>query len=88
VHASSTPIEDVSGPFDVVVANILAVTLRELAREIARLVADDGHVILSGMLAEQLAGVDDACRAVGLEPRDVRDFGDWRARRYVISAPR
>jgi ribosomal protein L11 methyltransferase len=88
VHASATPITELRGSFDVVVANILAVTLRDLAGDIARLVANDGHVILSGMLHEQLARVDAACVAVGLEPREAFACGDWRARCYVISAPR
>jgi ribosomal protein L11 methyltransferase len=88
VQASTRPLADVDGPFDAVVANILAVTLRELAPHLARVVADDGVVVLSGMLGEQVADVDAACVAAGLRPIARRDDGEWSARVYERSEPR
>jgi ribosomal protein L11 methyltransferase len=80
VQASTRPLTSIDGAFDVVVANILAVTLREIAAELARLVAIDGVVILSGMLDEQGHAVDDAYRAAGLEPVTSASDGGWVAR--------
>lgn len=43
-------LESIDGPFDVVVANILAPALIDLAPELVRLVATDGTLIISGIL--------------------------------------
>jgi ribosomal protein L11 methyltransferase len=92
VRAATTPLCDFDGAcdgaYDVVVANILAVTLRESAADFARVLAADGTLVLSGMLRDQLAGVDAACAAAGLVACERRESGDWCARRYVRSAPR
>jgi ribosomal protein L11 methyltransferase len=52
--------------FDLVFANILAGPLRKLAPAIARALADDGTVILSGLLEMDVAGVVSAYRHQGL----------------------
>lgn len=57
VEASSTPVEEVRGGFDVVLANILAPVLGELAAVIAARVAPGGALVLSGLLAGQRADV-------------------------------
>jgi ribosomal protein L11 methyltransferase len=88
VDVSMTPIGEVDGAFDVVVANILAGTLREIAPDVARVVRPHGHVVLSGLLAEQRRGVDAAYVAVGFTAVGVRSEGDWCAVTYVRSAPR
>ena len=56
------------GPFDLVLANILANPLRQLAGPMARHLAPSGLVILSGLLTPQAAGVVAAYRARGLLP--------------------
>jgi ribosomal protein L11 methyltransferase len=53
-------------PYDLIVANILALPLVQLAPAIARHLAPGGHVILSGLLDEQKRRVAAAYRAVGL----------------------
>jgi ribosomal protein L11 methyltransferase len=57
VAASTTPLADVEGRFDVVAANILASVLVELAPGLAARVAPGGRLLLSGLLAEQRAQV-------------------------------
>jgi ribosomal protein L11 methyltransferase len=57
-----------AGPFDLVLANILANPLRQLATPMARHLAPSGLVILSGLLTHQAAGVVAAYRARGLVP--------------------
>ncbi len=64
------------GPFDLVLANILANPLRQLATPMARHLAPSGLVILSGLLNHQAASVIAAYRTRGLVPlRHVRIDG-------------
>ena len=56
------------GPFDLVLANILANPLRQLAGPMARHLAPSALVVLSGLLSPQAAGVIAAYRARGLVP--------------------
>lgn len=56
------------GPFDLVLANILANPLRQLAGPMARHLAPGGRVILSGLLTHQAPAVIAAYRARGLVP--------------------
>jgi ribosomal protein L11 methyltransferase len=57
-----------AGPFDLVLANILANPLRQLAGPMSRHLAPKGFVILSGLLNHQAASVVAAYRARGLVP--------------------
>ena len=56
------------GPFDLVLANILANPLKQLAGPMAGHLAPGARVILSGLLTPQAAGVVAAYRARGLVP--------------------
>jgi ribosomal protein L11 methyltransferase len=57
-----------AGPFDLVLANILANPLKQLAGPIAAHLAPGALVILSGLLTPQAAGVIAGYRARGLVP--------------------
>ena len=57
-----------AGPFDLVLANILANPLRQLASPMARHLAPRAYVILSGLLTPQAPAVIAAYRARGLVP--------------------
>jgi ribosomal protein L11 methyltransferase len=65
------------GPYDLIMANILAEPLIELARPLVRHLAPDGTVILSGLLDRQAARVGAAYRAMGLSVRDQHPIGIW-----------
>lgn len=68
VTASSTPVADVDGRYDLVLANVLAPTIVAMADDLRRLVAPGGALVVSGVLAESHRHVIDA-----LEPmRPVR----------------
>ncbi len=56
------------GPFDLILANILANPLRQLAGPMARHLAPSASVILSGLLTHQASSVIAAYRARGLVP--------------------
>ncbi|KWV60987.1 ribosomal protein L11 methyltransferase [Bradyrhizobium macuxiense] len=64
------------GPFDLVLANILANPLRQLAGPMAQHLASSAQVILSGLLTHQAPAVIAAYRARGLVPlRHIRIEG-------------
>src|SRR6266446_2303637 len=62
----SAPDFKAHGPFDLVLANILANPLRQLATPMTRHLAPSASVILSGLLPHQASGVIAAYRARGL----------------------
>ena len=65
------------GPFDLVLANVLAGPLIKLAPALTRQIARPGFIVLSGLLASQKSPVAAAYRRQGLSPVDCRRFGDW-----------
>ena len=65
------------GPFDLVLANILANPLRQLATPMARHLAPSALVILSGLLTAQVPGVIAAYRARGLVPERHLRIEGW-----------
>jgi ribosomal protein L11 methyltransferase len=72
--------------FDLVVANLLAGTIIELAEALAARVAPGGALIASGILAEQAGAVGAALAAAGLALADTAVQGDWVA--LVARRPR
>lgn len=66
-----------NGPFDLVIANILARPLMKLAPSLVRHLADDGTVILSGILAEQRWKVISAYNGAGLKHRRTTWMNGW-----------
>jgi len=82
VRADSAPVSAISERYVAVVANIEARTLVELAPTLAPRVAPDGLLVLSGILAPdiapgQLDDVREAYRALTVE--EVRRDGEWVA---------
>jgi ribosomal protein L11 methyltransferase len=79
VELTAADVRFVEGAFDLVVANILANTLVELAPAIARRLAPCGLVLLSGILAPQEDEVRRAYVALGLKPLPGGDRreGEW-----------
>jgi ribosomal protein L11 methyltransferase len=75
------------GPSDLLVANILAGPLVELAPDFAEAVPPRGHLVLAGLLTSQERAVRAACRAVGfaLAGRVVSSGWSilWLRRRFV-----
>jgi ribosomal protein L11 methyltransferase len=67
------------GPWDIVVANILAPVIIRLLGEDGLLgyVAPDGYLILSGIIDEQGPDVEAALAAAGGQVRRIISAGDW-----------
>lgn len=73
-------VEAVGGrSFDLVLANILARPLREMAPELARLVRPGGCMVLSGLLEMQADDVEAAYRNEGLPAARRVAEGEWTA---------
>jgi len=63
-----------------VLANILApVIIRLFEAGLAELIEDDGAIILSGILQEQVQNVIEAAQAKGLKMNERKQMGDWVA---------
>lgn len=71
------PLYDELAPFDLVVANILAQPLIELAPSIAATLMPGGTLILAGLLTTQAEAVASAYRAQGMRMGDTIVNGDW-----------
>jgi ribosomal protein L11 methyltransferase len=82
IAADVTPVGDVAGTFPVVLANIESVPLIALAPAIAARVAPGGRLVLSGILAPDVAPaqLEGIRRAYGaLRELDVKRKGEWIA---------
>lgn len=77
VRVSTTPLREVDGRYDVVVANILAPALIELAADLKRVLAIGGQLIVSGILADRHAHVLRSLAPLNQVARD--DLGGWTA---------
>ena len=65
------------GPYDLLIANILAGPLIELAPSLCDLVEEGGTILLAGLLKDQAEEVLVAYRAQGMRLAERSDRGDW-----------
>ncbi|MDR3580247.1 MAG: 50S ribosomal protein L11 methyltransferase [Oryzomonas sp.] len=82
IECSATPLETLSGPFDVILANILAEELVRLAPQLTSRLAGGGVLILSGILAEKEAFVRSGFAAQPLAYLETAHQGEWVAMLY------
>jgi ribosomal protein L11 methyltransferase len=71
-----SPLLAARAPFDLIVANILAGPLIELAEDFTKALAPGGTIMLAGLLDSQADAVAHAYEERGLTVRD-RGFGEW-----------
>jgi ribosomal protein L11 methyltransferase len=79
VANGSLPQPEPRPTFDLIVANIIARVISELAPDLAAALASDGTLIVSGILAEREAEVATALANAGLTTVERRQSGDWVA---------
>ena len=72
---SGKSLSQIEGGFELVVANILANTLVDLAPTLAPKVLD--RLVLAGVLVPQREQVEAAYRALGLRPAGTKVIGEW-----------
>ncbi len=71
------PLLAARGPYDMIIANILAGPLISLAPDFAQSLLPGGHLLLAGLLETQEAQVRAACRRAGLRLAARMVNGDW-----------
>lgn len=71
------PLLQARAPYDLLIANILAAPLVELAKDFGRAVAPGGNVLLAGLLESQESDVRRAYARVGFRVRARLVRGDW-----------
>ncbi|HEY8172459.1 MAG TPA: 50S ribosomal protein L11 methyltransferase, partial [Dehalococcoidia bacterium] len=67
-----------SGRFDIVVANIIAAVIIDLAVALVDMLQPGGALIVSGIIAEREGETVEALRAAGASVEHVRALGEWR----------
>jgi ribosomal protein L11 methyltransferase len=83
VRSDTTPLSRISGTYSLVLANILAVTLEELADDLLARTERGGTLMLSGILAEQAPHLREhfharaAAAGRRLDAVGMRERGDW-----------
>lgn len=82
VEFSTTPLESMTGCFDVILANILAEELVRLAPHLNERLASGGTLVLSGILAEKEALVRNGFAPYPLDYLETRHDGEWVAILY------
>jgi ribosomal protein L11 methyltransferase len=76
--AGSTEVDALVSNIGVLVANIVAGTIIDLAPHLAAALVPRGKLIASGIIGEREAAVVDALRAAGLSIERVHEMGEWR----------
>jgi ribosomal protein L11 methyltransferase len=71
------PLLQARGPYDLIVANILAGPLIDLAPHFAKALVSGGSLLLAGLLETQEPAVRSACRRAGLRLAQRRVNGHW-----------
>ncbi|MCK9544515.1 MAG: 50S ribosomal protein L11 methyltransferase [Novosphingobium sp.] len=71
------PLLAARGPYDLIIANILAGPLVSLAPDFSRALVPGGNLLLAGLLETQEAQVRAACRRAGLRLAARMVNGDW-----------
>ena len=71
------PLLEARGPYDLIIANILAGPLIDLAPHFAKSLVPGGHLVLAGLLTTQEAQVRAAARRAGLRIAERLVSGDW-----------
>jgi len=82
VECSTTPLESLTGSFDVILANILAEELVRLAPALAERLAPGGSLVLSGILAEKEELVRTGFASRPLHYLTTLRAGEWVALHY------
>ncbi len=82
IELSGTDLGLLKGPYDLIISNILLETHRQLAPHYFRLLAPGGILILSGLLGEQRAAIDEVMRAAGFTLDQSDAVQEWAAFMY------
>lgn len=82
IELTDKPVERIPGEFEVVVANLYAGVLCQLAPRLAARLESGGELLLTGILATQASEVAEAFDREGLKSAGKRAQGEWVLLRY------
>jgi ribosomal protein L11 methyltransferase len=77
INLSITPIEKINKEYSMVTANLILGTILELFNQLARVLAPDGLLILSGILREQVVDVEKKIVEKGLKTDRILYMEEW-----------
>ncbi len=77
IHLSTTPVEELSDSFHLLVANLVFHLIQELIPHFSRLLHPRGWLILSGLLKGQVESVEMRLKEHGLQPEGVLYQEEW-----------
>lgn len=77
IHVSATPLGEVEGSFDLVLANLLIPIVEELADDLVRVVDRGGRLVLGGLLGRHLPRAREALAGLSVEAAWSEAGGDW-----------
>ncbi|MFO7761141.1 MAG: 50S ribosomal protein L11 methyltransferase [Thermodesulfobacteriota bacterium] len=79
VSITDQPLSEIRGEFDLILANLTASVLYNLAGDINRLTAEKAHLIVSGLQGRQAEEAASLLENLGWAGKDQEDNGKWRA---------
>tara|TARA_R110001592_G_scaffold3525_28_gene20161 strand:- start:1321 stop:2211 length:891 start_codon:yes stop_codon:yes gene_type:complete len=82
----NTALVDTQKPYELILANILAGPVIEMAPDLINVLDDNGYAVLSGMLVKQADLVASAYEGAGLVLKQRYDIGEWTT--LVMHKPR
>lgn len=83
IDGVSDPAIKSKAPFDLIIANILAGPLMNMATEVSAILNTNGQLLLSGILDSQSDEVVRAYTATGLKHRQTRYHGEWTTSNFI-----
>ena len=78
IQLSSRPLQDIQGTFSMVTANLVLGTILDLLPHLTHRMGPGGDLILSGILRDQVAGLDGFLKEQGLCVEAVHHREEWR----------
>jgi ribosomal protein L11 methyltransferase len=80
IEASNTSLDELTGPYNLILANIIHNTLVEMAPTLSRLLAANGILIMAGILkGEQAENITYVYSDNGLTRQEEQSSGEWSA---------
>ena len=83
LFVSDTPLANITGAFDIVVANILAEELVRMGPDLVQRVGLGGVLVLSGILAEKEEVVTSGFAGYNLELLEITREAEWSCISYL-----
>lgn len=71
--------ESIKGAFDIVAANILSTTILSLSQDLARLTSENGTLILSGILENEIRQIQDHFKKFSFNQKSILNKDLWSA---------